>query len=162
MYSWRDLASLEFSSAFEVWKLIFLFFVLFCQAATSALGPQTPLESVLNRISRLCVCLADTLIWPSSAKAFYTRWAHVFFTHRGPNLPYCSFNSRGALISIVPCYRRAEHAQTTPIVVPVCSLWPARESEAYFCTPRQFWRRCLCSHPHSMPNLFQCLNRMSE
>ncbi|KAI7803920.1 putative voltage-dependent T-type calcium channel subunit alpha-1I-like [Triplophysa rosa] len=42
-------------------------------AATTALGPQTPLESVLNRISRLCVGLADTLIWLGSAKAFYTR-----------------------------------------------------------------------------------------
>lgn len=123
MYSWHRLASLEFSPAFEVWKLIFLF-LRFCQPAATALGPPTPLESVLNRISRLCVGLADTLIWLGSVKAFYTRWAQVFLPHRGPNLPYCSFNSRGALISIVPCYRRAEHAQTAPIAVPVCSRWP--------------------------------------
>ncbi|RXN26620.1 voltage-dependent T-type calcium channel subunit alpha-1I-like protein [Labeo rohita] len=55
--------------------------------AVAALGTQTLLESVLNRISRLCVGLADTLIWLGSEKAFYTRWAQVFFSRQRPKSP---------------------------------------------------------------------------
>lgn len=73
-----------------VWSLQVDFsslFVHFCQLAVAALGTQTPLESVLNQISRLCDGLADTLIWLGSVKAFYTRWSQVFFAPQRPKSP---------------------------------------------------------------------------
>jgi len=59
----------------------------FCQLSVAALGTQTPLESVLNRISRLCVGLADALIWLGSVKTFYTRWVQVFLFPQWPKSP---------------------------------------------------------------------------
>lgn len=161
MYSGLGLQSrAEFLLSFEVWKLIFFFFPFcaFLPASRGCLGDSDSFGKCLkSNFTSLrwfgwhshLAGISESLLYRMGTGLLFPREAQIF---------HC-LNSHRALIRSDRCFHKDEHVQT--MLSPTASR---SASSSWNSANRTSFREYISTHTHlhSMPNLFQCLNGMSQ
>lgn len=141
--------------SFEVWKLIFVFpFCAFLPASHGCLGDSDSFGKCLkSNFTSLRWFGWHSHLAGLSESILFTMGTGLLRPTEA-QISHC-LNSHRALISTAHCYRKDEHIRTL--------LSPAASRIVKSANRGTFWED-ISTHTslHSLPNLFQCLNGMSQ